>query len=60
VLYILYYRKSTPIGSSLNSHMVKRRKLIGAQFLKIKTSYLRATDSSINVDCFSLLWSNEL
>ena len=27
--------------------MVKRRKLIGAQFLKIKTSYLMATDSCV-------------
>ena len=35
------YRTSTPFGSGLNSHMMKSRKLIGAQFFKIQTSYLR-------------------
>jgi len=34
------YRTSTPIRSGLNSHMIKSSKLIGAQFLKIKTSYI--------------------
>jgi len=41
------YRTSAPIGSGLNNNMMKSRKLIGAQFLKIKTSYLRETESCV-------------
>ena len=41
------YHTSTTIRSGLNSHMTKSWKLIGAQYLEIKTSYLRETESCV-------------
>jgi len=41
------YRTSTPIGSGLNSHMMKFRLLIGAHLIKIKTLYIRETASCV-------------
>jgi len=42
------YRTSTPIVSGLNSHMMKLHQLISAQFLKIKSLYLRKLKAVFN------------
>jgi len=41
-------RTSTPIESGLNRHIMESRKLIGAQLLKIKSSYLRKLRAVFN------------
>ena len=45
--FLTKYHTSTPIGSGLNSHVMKSRKQICEQFLKIKNSYLRETESFV-------------
>ena len=46
--FLTKFRTSTPIESGLNRHIMESRKLIGAQLLKIKSSYLRKLRAVFN------------